>query len=69
MSSRKKLASRHLALHATLLGVARDVVKAEDIIDYTQHEGLPERVLKKFGAAMGAGAVKSAMDNVKPSLR
>ena len=40
--------------------VARDVVKAEDIIDYTQHEGLPERVLKKFGAAVGSGAVKAA---------
>jgi protease-4 len=42
--------------------VARDVVKAEDIVDYTAHEGLPERVLKKFGAAVGSGAVK-AMSN------
>jgi len=41
--------------------VARDIVKAEDIIDYTQHEGLPERVLKKFGAAMGSGAFKAAV--------
>jgi protease-4 len=48
--------------------LARDIIKAEDIIDYTQHEGLPERVLKKFGAAMGAGAVKSAVQNVQPSL-
>jgi protease-4 len=48
--------------------VARDVVKAEDIIDYTQHEGLPERVLKKFGAAMGAGAVKAATSAVTPRL-
>jgi protease-4 len=53
----------------TVDSVARDVVKAEDIVDYTQHEGLPERVLKKFGAAMGAGAMKSAVDTVKPSLR
>ncbi|MBV7536920.1 S49 family peptidase [Duganella sp. sic0402] len=49
--------------------VARDVIKAEDIVDYTQHEGLQERVLKKFGAAMGAGAMKSAVDSVRPSLR
>ena len=48
--------------------VARDIVKAEDIVDYTQHEGLPERVLKKFGAAMGAGAVKSVLHGVTPSL-
>ncbi|MES2741937.1 MAG: S49 family peptidase [Pseudomonadota bacterium] len=53
----------------TVDSVARDVVRAEDIVDYTQHEGLPERVLKKFGAAMGAGAVKSAMHLVKPALR
>jgi protease-4 len=53
----------------TVDSVARDVVKAEDIVDYTQHEGLPERVLKKFGAAMGAGAMKSAVDTIKPSLR
>jgi protease-4 len=49
--------------------VARDVVKAEDIIDYTQHEGLPERVLKKFGAAMGSGAVKAATAAAAPRLR
>jgi len=49
--------------------VARDVIKAEDIVDYTQHEGLQERVLKKFGAAMGAGAMKSAVQAVTPSLR
>ena len=41
--------------------VARDEFKAEDLVDYTQHEGLPERVLKKFGAAMGAGVAKSAI--------
>jgi len=49
--------------------VARDVVKAEDIIDYTAHEGLPERVLKKFGASVGAGAVHSIVRGPVPSLR
>jgi protease-4 len=39
--------------------VARDVLKVEDMVDYTQREGLPERVLKKFGAAVGSGAVKA----------
>ena len=53
----------------TVDSVARDVIRAEDIVDYTQHEGLPERVLKKFGAAMGAGAMKSAAATVTPSLR
>lgn len=54
--------------YGTVDSVARDIIKAEDIIDYTQHEGLPERVLKKFGAAMGASAVKTMMQGVTPSL-
>lgn len=53
----------------TVESVARDEFKAEDVVDYTQHEGLSERVLKKFGAAMGAGAVKSVLSNSKPVLR
>ena len=39
--------------------VAREVVKAEEIIDYTRRENVAERLAKKFGAAMGAGAMKA----------
>jgi protease IV len=39
--------------------VAREVVKAEDVIDYTPRENVAERLAKRFGAAMGAGAVKA----------
>ena len=53
----------------TVESVARDIVKAEDIVDYTAHEGLPERVLKKFGAAVGGGAVRAAAPAARPSLR
>ncbi|MGB6054921.1 MAG: S49 family peptidase [Burkholderiaceae bacterium] len=49
--------------------VARDLFKAEDIVDYTQQEGLPERVLKKFGAAVGNGAVKALSPMHAPALR
>lgn len=49
--------------------VARDIIKAENIVDYTEHEGLPDRVLKKFGAAIGAAAIKSAWHGTLPSLR
>lgn len=37
--------------------VAREVVQAEDIIDYTPKENLAERVAKRFGASIGAGAI------------
>jgi protease-4 len=43
----------------TVDSVARDVLKAEDLIDYTTREGLSDRVLKRFGAAAGEGAVKA----------
>jgi protease-4 len=49
--------------------VARNELKAEDIIDYTQREGLSERVLKKFGAAVGSGAIKSFWNGASPALR
>src|SRR5450830_328151 len=39
--------------------VAREVVKAEEIIDYTRRENVAERLAKKFGAAMGEGAIKT----------
>ncbi|MFM9880615.1 MAG: S49 family peptidase [Burkholderiaceae bacterium] len=39
--------------------VARDVVKAEDIIDYTRRENVAERLAKRFGAALGEGAFKA----------
>lgn len=54
--------------YGTVDSVAREVVKVEDIVDYTAHEGLPERVLKKFGAAVGAGAVKSVYHGARPVL-
>ena len=37
--------------------VAREVVKAEEIIDYTRRDNLAERLAKRFGAAMGEGAL------------
>jgi protease-4 len=39
--------------------VAREVVKAEEVIDYTPHENIAERLAKRFGASIGYGAVKA----------
>ena len=43
----------------TLDFVAREVVKAEDIIDYTRRDNVAERLAKRFGAAIGEGAVNA----------
>jgi protease-4 len=37
--------------------VAREVVKAEEIIDYTRRDNVAERLAKRFGVAVGAGAM------------
>ncbi|KAF1045793.1 S49 family peptidase [Xylophilus sp.] len=39
--------------------VAREVVKAEEIVDYTRRDNVAERLAKKFGAAMGEGSLRA----------
>jgi protease-4 len=39
--------------------VAREVIKAEEVIDYTAQENVAERLAKRFGASVGAGAVQA----------
>ncbi len=46
----------------SLDSVARDIVQAEEIIDYTRRENMAERLAKRFGAAMGEGAVRAGKD-------
>ena len=43
----------------SLDGVARDVVKAAEVIDYTRRENVAERLAKRFGAAIGEASVKA----------
>ncbi len=47
--------------------VAREIVKAEELVDYTRRENVAEKLAKKFGAAIGEGAVH-AMKSI-PALR
>ncbi|MEY4562173.1 MAG: hypothetical protein RLZZ618_1450 [Pseudomonadota bacterium] len=44
--------------------VARDVVKAPEIVDYTLKENVAERLAKRFGAAVGGGAAKVMRNGV-----
>jgi len=39
--------------------VAREVIKAEDLVDYTRRDNVAERLAKKFGASIGDGAVRA----------
>jgi protease IV len=48
--------------------VAREVIKAEDIVDYTQKDNLAERFAKRFGATM-ARAVVGLLSQPETRLR
>ncbi len=48
--------------------VARDIVKAEDLVDYTQRDNVAERLVKRFGASVGEGMGRVMRSSV-PSVR
>lgn len=43
----------------TVESVARDVIKAEDVRDYTKRENVAERLAKRFGAGVSASVLDS----------
>jgi protease-4 len=45
--------------------VAREIVKAEDVIDYTRKDNVAERLVKRFGASIGESAIKT-IRNLEP---
>ncbi len=49
--------------------VAREVIKAPDVVDYTVKQSISDRVAKRFGASVGSGAMHSLISGAKLSLR
>jgi protease-4 len=44
--------------------VAREIIKAEDIVDFTPRENVAERLAKRFGAGVAEGLVRfGALEN------
>jgi protease IV len=54
--------------YGSLDSVARDVIKAEDIVDYTVKEGFTEKVAKRFGVALASSLADFAVRSL-PVLR
>ena len=52
---------------ANLEYVAREVVKAEDLVDYTRRDNVAERLVKRFGASLADASVRAL--RTAPSLR
>ncbi len=40
--------------------VAREVIQAEVVVDYTPKENVAEKLVRRFGASIGEGAIRSA---------
>jgi protease-4 len=48
--------------------VAREVIKAEEIVDYTQKENIAEKFARRFGAGVASALAELAL-RYTPSLR
>ena len=53
----------------SLESVARDVVKAEDIVDFSSRESVVERFARRFGASAASALVESALRNSAVGIR
>jgi protease-4 len=49
--------------------VAREELKATEIIDYTPQEPFSDQFLRQFGASVGTGAVKALWNDLQPKVR
>jgi protease-4 len=54
--------------YGTLRTVARDVIKADEIVDYTQKEGIAEKFARRFGAAAASTLAELAL-HYTPAIR
>src|SRR6267143_1378704 len=52
----------------SLDSVAREVIKAEDIVDYTQKEGIAEKFARRFGASAASALAEFAL-RASPGIR
>ena len=50
--------------YGTVDSVARDVVKAEDVVDYTEKQSLGERFARRFGSSVGSSFAGSFFDSL-----
>jgi protease-4 len=49
--------------------VAREIIKAEELVDFTPRENIAERVAKRFGAGMADALVRAGLSLERPLLK
>lgn len=55
--------------YGTVDSVARDVVKAEDVVDYTEKQSISERLARRFGSQVGASFASGLVDSLARDVR
>jgi protease-4 len=55
--------------YGTVKSVARDVVKAEDVVDFTEKQSISERFARRFGASMGSSIADGFGESLLRELR
>ncbi|MEO8935270.1 MAG: S49 family peptidase [Burkholderiaceae bacterium] len=49
--------------------VARDVVKADDVVDYTERQSISERLARRFGASIGSSFAGGLLESMSGGAR
>jgi protease-4 len=55
--------------YGTVQSVARDVVKAEDVVDFTEKQSVGERFARRFGASVGSSLGDGLLDSAMRGLQ
>ena len=55
--------------YGTVDSVARDIVKAEDVVDYTERQSLGERFARRFGSQVGSSLAGGFIDSLARGAR
>lgn len=55
--------------YGTVDSVARDIVKAEDIVDYTEKQSIGERFAKRLGASVGSSIFSGFLESASTAAR
>ena len=55
--------------YGTVQSVARDVVKAEELVDFTEKQSLGERLARRFGSQVGASFTGSLIDSLTRGIQ
>ena len=55
--------------YGTVDSVARNIIKADDVVDFTEKQSVTERLARRFGASIGASFASGVVDSLVQETR